>query len=56
MTKGHNQEKNDERQPKNKGKGEPKHQTNKEREKNEGKGRNADPDQSGGTKGKNSIS
>ena len=55
MTKGHNQEKNEERTPSDKAKGGPKHRTNKEREKNKEKGRNADPDPSEGSKGKNSI-
>ncbi|CAN5811941.1 hypothetical protein BH24BAC1_BH24BAC1_19800 [soil metagenome] len=59
MTKGHNQDAN--KQDKKvdpedrKGKGEARHKTDSDKESSVGKGRNEDEDQSGGTKGKNSI-
>ncbi len=55
MTKGHNQGKPDEKDPKNKTRGQHEHLTNKDRENNEREGRNADPDPSDGRKGKNNV-
>lgn len=59
MTKGHNQGANKqdkENDPaEKKGKGETKHKTDSDKESSVGKGRNEKEDQSGGTKGKNSI-
>lgn len=59
MTKGHNQGANKQdkknQQDEVKGKGQIHHKTNSDKESSVGKGRNDNEDQSGGTKGKNSI-
>ena len=56
MTKGHNQEKTNDADPKNKTKGQDRKLSDSQKEKSPNKGRNSDEDQSGGTKGQNAIS
>jgi hypothetical protein len=58
MTKGHNQSKNKQSNPlpeKPKGKGQSEHLKKSARDKGPNQGRNENEDQSGGTKGANSI-
>jgi len=55
MTKGHNQGENSKKDPDKKTKGQHEHQSNTAREKNQANGRNANPDPSGGRKGKNNV-
>lgn len=54
MTKGHNQGKTNDEDPENKTPGQDRHLPDSKKDDSK-KGRNADPDPSGGTKGKNNV-
>lgn len=56
MTKGHNQGKSNEENPKGKTKGQDQHLPDSKKDKSPDKGRSSGKDPSGGSKGKNSIS